>query len=161
MGRETSLGAVADASGALLAGGSPALADGGAAVELGAHDALDLVDAGVVDASEEAGSLAIICGCASMSHVVSVCYRVSLPRRHVIYLPRSQRIPVNPYTQAQRPGVMQRPPFKQPGPQMAVTQEARNDNRPMFTYTTSARVSAAYVVRSGVRCIHRYIDTGC
>lgn len=60
VGRETSLGAVAHASWTLLAGGSPALTDCGAAVELGAHDTLDLVDAGVVDAGQEAGSLAVI-----------------------------------------------------------------------------------------------------
>ena len=61
MGRQAALGAVSDAGRALFAGGSPSLSDGGAAVELRAHDALHLVDARVVGTGEEAGTLAVIC----------------------------------------------------------------------------------------------------
>ena len=37
------------------------MSDGGTAVQFGAHDAGDLVDAGVVDTGEETRSLAVIC----------------------------------------------------------------------------------------------------
>lgn len=68
--RKSSLGAVAYTCWALFAGGSPSLSDGGTAVQFGAHDAGDLIDAGVVDTGEETRSLAVIAFASHSSEAV-------------------------------------------------------------------------------------------